>query len=78
MRNVSVSAASASIARSANTAVMIGWSIRCAPKALRCRQWSIASATARRIPADEPIMQSKRVIATISMMVATPRPSARP
>ena len=28
------------------------------------------------MPADEPIMQSNRVIATISMMVATPRPSA--
>src|ERR1700734_3487054 len=29
-----------------------------------------------RMPADEPIMQSQRVMATISMIVATPRPSA--
>ena len=29
-----------------------------------------------RMPADDPIMQSKRVIATISMMVRTPFPSA--
>ena len=29
-----------------------------------------------RMPADEPIMQSKRVMATISMIVATPLPSA--
>ena len=70
MRMVSVSAASASIARSASTAVMSGWSIRNAPKALRCRQWSIACETAIRMPADEPIMQSKRVMATISMIVA--------
>ncbi len=28
------------------------------------------------MPAAEPIMQSKRVIATISMMTATPRPSS--
>ena len=75
MRMVSVSAASASIARSASTAVMIGWSIRNAPNALRWRQWSIACETAIRMPADEPIMQSKRVMATISMIVGTPRPS---
>jgi hypothetical protein len=36
----------------------------------------MACDTAMRWPALEPTMQSKRVIATISMMVRTPRPSS--
>ena len=73
--SVSASDASASSARSASTARIAGWSISSAPNALRWRQWSSACAAAMRMPADEPIMQSKRVAATISRIVATPRPS---
>jgi hypothetical protein len=53
-----------------------GWSISFAPNALRWRACHTASATPRRIPAAEPITQSSRVCVTISMIVATPRPSA--
>ena len=40
--------------------------------ALRCRVWWIAWLSAARMPDAEPVTQSSRVIATISMMVRTP------
>ena len=46
------------------------------PNALRCAQWCVACATAWRMPEAEPMTQSSRVWFTISMMVATPRPSS--
>ena len=55
---------------------MAGWSISGAPKAERCRTCQAASATACRIPAALPRMQSSRVRFTISRMVRTPRPSS--
>ena len=76
MRMESASAASDSSARSARTFFINGWSISSAPKAERRRQWWITWDRAMRIPALEPIMQSKRVMATISMMVRTPSPSS--
>ena len=74
-RNASDSAASDSTARSASTLRINGFSISRAPKARRYRVWCAAGTSAARIPAAEPSAQSSRVIVTISMMVATPRPS---
>ncbi len=69
-------AASDSSARSATTAVMAGWSMSRLPNAARCRTCHSASAAAWRMPAAVPSTQSSRVRATISMMVATPRPGS--
>ena len=69
-------AASDSSARSASTLRISGCSDSRAPKALRWRACQTASATPRRIPAALPITQSSRVWVTISMIVATPRPSS--
>ena len=55
---------------------MSGCSASSAPNALRWRAWWTASATPRRIVAALPTMQSSRVCVTISMIVATPRPSS--
>ncbi len=55
---------------------MSGCSTRRLPKAARCAVWCVACVTAWRIPAAAPITQSSRVWFTISMMVATPRPSS--
>ena len=76
MRMVSVSAASLSRARSASTFCISGCWLSTLPKAERWAQWCSACDAAMRIPALEPIMQSKRVMLTISMMVRTPRPSS--
>ncbi len=69
-------AASDSIARSATTAAIAGWSTRSDPNALRCRTCHAASATDWRMPAAVPITQSSRVCVTICTIVATPRPSS--
>ena len=69
-------AASDSIARSARTLSISGFSASGPPNAERPRAWLIASATPRRIPAALPITQSRRVWVTISMIVGTPRPSS--
>jgi hypothetical protein len=69
-------AASDSMARSASTLRISGWSASSLPKALRCLAWCMAWATPQRIPADDPIRQSRRVWLTIRMIVRTPRPSS--
>ncbi len=69
-------AASDSIARSARTFRISGWSIRCLPKAERPKQWWIAAAVPARIPVAAPRPQSRRVWLTISMIVDTPRPGS--
>ncbi len=69
-------AASESRQRSASTFWCSGCSASRRPKAARCAAWCVASATARRMSAVEPSTQSRRVCATISMIVATPRPSS--
>ena len=76
MRIVTAVAASDSIARSASTLRISGWSASSLPNALRWRAWWTACATPQRMPADEPIRQSSRVWLTIRMMVWTPRPSS--
>ena len=73
---VTAVAASDSIARSASTLRISGWSASSFPNALRWRAWCTACASPQRIPADEPIRQSSRVWLTIRMIVATPRPSS--
>jgi len=55
---------------------MSGWSISLRPNALRCAACQVASAALWRIPAAVAMAQSSRVWLTISMMVATPRPSS--
>ena len=69
-------AASDSSARSAITVCISGWCASGAPNALRWATWCAASDSAARISDAEPSTQSSRVIDTISMIVATPRPSA--
>ncbi len=69
-------AASDSTQRSARTFCISGCSISSLPKAERWAAWWVACATAARIPAVEPIVQSRRVWLTISMIVGTPRPSS--
>ncbi len=69
-------AASASIARSARTFAIAGWSARRAPNARRWAACQAAWATAARIPPAAPITQSRRVWLTIWMMVGTPRPGS--
>ena len=69
-------AASDSMARSASTLTMSGWSARRLPNALRCAACHVAWATAARIPAAVPMTQSRRVWLTISMIVGTPRPGS--
>ncbi|MCY1177964.1 hypothetical protein D9M73_182940 [compost metagenome] len=76
MRMLRASAASLSRARSANTFCINGCSLSNRPPTRRCAQWCAAWVKAWRINALEPTMQSKRVMATISMMVGTPRPSS--
>jgi hypothetical protein len=46
------------------------------PNAERCSACQIACAVPARIPDVEPSVQSRRVWLTISMIVATPRPSS--
>ncbi len=69
-------AASLSIARSASTFCMSGWSTSLAPNARRCRAWWMAWVSAARTVAAEPRTQSSRVMLTISMIVGTPRPGS--
>ena len=77
-------AASDSIARSARTFAISGCSTSRFPKAERCSACQIACATPARIPDAEPIVQSRRVWLTISMIVGDaaalladhPRPGA--
>ena len=76
MRRVIATEPSTSSCRSAITLRISGWSSSVSPKAARLAAWCTAWATTWRWPPDEPIMQSKRVIATISMIAGTPRPSS--
>ena len=76
MRMAVAVAASDSIARSASTLAIAGCSTRARPKAERWRAWWIACAVPARMPAAEPIRQSRRVWLTIRRMVRTPRPSS--
>jgi hypothetical protein len=76
IRMATIVAASASTARSAMTLRISGWSIRYAPKALRCCTWWMAMASPCRMLVALPSAQSSRVMLTISMMVGTPRPSS--
>ena len=69
-------AASDSSARSAITVCIRGCCASGAPNALRWVTWCAASDSATRMSDAEPSTQSSRVIDTISMIVATPRPSA--
>ena len=75
-RIVTAVAASDSIARSASTFRISGWSESSLPNALRWRAWCTACATPQRIPAADPIRQSSRVWLTIRMIVGMPRPSS--
>ena len=68
--------ASDSIARSASTLAISGWSASFRPKAVRWAAWCAAIVTPARIPVAVPSTQSSRVMFTISMMVRTPRPSS--
>ncbi len=76
MRMVNVNAASLSSARSASTFCISGCWFSTRPKAERIEQWCSAWDAAMRMTALEPIMHSKRVMLTISMMLRTPRPSS--
>ena len=69
-------AASDSIARSARTFAISGCWASTFPNADLCRACQIACAVPARIPEVEPSVQSRRVWLTISMIVATPRPSS--
>ncbi len=75
-RIASTVAASDSSARSARTLRISGLSISGPPNTSRYELWWTACATACRISPAEPTTQSRRVAATISMMVRTPRPSS--
>ena len=75
-RSANTSAASASSARSASTLRIRACATKGLPNARRWCAWCNACASAMRISAAEPSMQSRRVSMTISMMVATPRPSS--
>ncbi len=76
MRMTTVVAASESIARSARTLAIAGWSMSAWPNACRCVAWWIAWAVPMRMPPAAISAQSSRVMLTISMIVATPRPSS--
>ena len=70
-------AASDSIARSASTLRISGWSTRRLPNAERCARVPGRLRDARAAcPAAAPITQSRRVWLTISMIVGTPRPGS--
>ncbi len=75
-RIASTVAASDSIARSASTCRISGWSINSAPNARRCAVWRTACRDPERILAAEAMTQSSRVTLTISTMVRIPRPSS--
>jgi hypothetical protein len=69
-------AASDSIARSASTTRISGWSASAAPNACRWAAWCRAWTVACRMVAVAPSTQSSRVWVTMSMIVRTPRPSS--